>query len=237
MSSEIVPAILPKSFRELEEKVSQVMRIVPIVHLDVTDKTLTKDSSWPYAGNNKEFKEILEENRGLPYWEEVNYEIHLMVKDPERAAEDWTRAGVERLIVHLEAFESDEELSNFLAYFRERFDVGSTFLGVEIGLAVLIDTPLEKVWGHVVEADFIHFMSINEIGAQGNKFEPRIFDRIRELKNHFPDTILSVDGGVGFENAEDLMDAGVERLIVGSEIYEEEDPRDDLLDLIELVSE
>ena len=48
--SEIIPAILPQDFADLEEKLGMVAGRVSTVHVDVMDKTLTTESSWPYKG-------------------------------------------------------------------------------------------------------------------------------------------------------------------------------------------
>ena len=232
--SELIPAILPKDFAELEDKMCLVAGRVPLVHIDVTDGTLTRGITWPKAGDRGEWQNILNEEEGLPCWEELNFEVHLMIKDPLAIVDDWTRAGAERLTVHLEAFESDEELSLALNDLRNRFSMTS-FVNTEVGLAVNFDTPIESVLPHVEEADFVHLMSIAEIGAQGHGFEEGIFERIAAIRDEYPDTIISVDGGVGPVNVERLIDAGVNRLIVGSAIYAAPEPLDALDELLEIV--
>jgi ribulose-phosphate 3-epimerase len=161
----------------------------------------------------------------------MNFEAHLMLKDPETVYADWIRAGAERVIAHYEAFDSDEACSSFFQKFIEHFQADES-LKVEVGLAVEFDTPIQKVLDHVLECDFIHLMSIREIGAQGRAFEEGIFDKIAELRNSYPETIISVDGGISVENAGRLVEAGVERLCVGSAIWQAEDPLEALEDLV-----
>lgn len=232
--SSIVPAILPEDFDDLEEKLGMVSGMVPIVHIDATDGTLTPKASWPYRGEISHFLRIAEEAEAFPYWEDVGFEAHLMVNAPEEIIEDWIKAGAERLIVHKEVFE-DEELSRFLSQYKNRFDVGNSYLGVEIGLAVNMETTIESILPHVLEADFIHLMSIDSIGVQGNTFNDKIFEKIRDLKSVYPDTILSVDGGVGLETVEALKEAGVDRIVVGSHIFNAEDPESELMEFLSIV--
>jgi pentose-5-phosphate-3-epimerase len=52
---EIIPAILPEDFSDLEEKISLVSAHVPILHVDVTNGTLTPKSNWPYGGDQTDF--------------------------------------------------------------------------------------------------------------------------------------------------------------------------------------
>jgi ribulose-phosphate 3-epimerase len=232
--SEIIPAILPKDFGDLEEKLGMVAGKVPMVHIDVTDGTLTPDSNWPYSDDVRDFLRITEEIEGFPYWEDVSFEAHLMVSKPEAIVEDWIKAGAERIIVHLEVFDDEHELSRFLSLLKNRFASGAAFLGVEIGLAVNMETAMEKLLPHVLEADFIHMMSIDKIGKQGATLDPKIFERIKALKEVYPETIISIDGGVNLENIESVREAGVERIIIGSAIFGKEDPEEALLDFLDI---
>ena len=95
-------------------------------------------------------------------------------------------------------------------------------------------TPLEKLYPHVLEADFIHIMSIDEIGKQGYEFDSKVLDKIKSLKGKFPDTIISLDGGVTLENIESIKDAGVDRIIIGSAIFGANDPEEALLDFLDV---
>ena len=234
--SEIIPAVLAKDFGDLEEKLGMIVGKVPMVHIDVTNGTMTPSSNWPYSGDVQEFLRITEEVEGFPYWEDLSFEAHLMVSKPEEIVEDWIKAGAERIIVHLESYEDEHELSRFLSILRNKFSQGASHLGVEAGLAVNIDTPMDKLYPHVLEADFIHLMSIDKIGKQGAKFNDEIFERVKALKEKFPETIISLDGGVNLENIEALMEAGVDRLVVGSAIFNTEDPEETLLDFLDINS-
>ncbi len=231
---EIIPAILPEDFSDLEEKLSLVAGHAPLVHIDVTNSTLTPKSNWPYSGDQTEFLKIVNEVEGFPFWEETKFEVHLMVKNPVEIIEDWILAGAERIILHIESFSDESELSRTLAIMKNRFDKNNSHLGIEVGLAVNMETKLEKVYPHVEEADFIHLMSIEKIGEQGKSFDTKIFDRIKELKEKFKDTIISVDGGINLENAPELIEAGATRLVIGSAIFASPDPEESLLDFQEI---
>jgi ribulose-phosphate 3-epimerase len=230
----VIPAILPEDFLDLQEKLEMVVGHVPMVHIDVQDKTLTDRANWPYAGDPSEFLKIAHEVEGFPFWEDLSFEAHLMVKHPEDIAEDWIRAGAERIIVHIESFESDDEVSTILNTLRQRFGSAASMVSVEIGLAVKLNTSMESILPHVLEADFIQLMAIDTIGSQGQAFNPIIFDRIRELKKTHEDTIIAVDGGITIEHADELIEAGAERLIIGSAIFESGDPEGSLFEFLEL---
>jgi ribulose-phosphate 3-epimerase len=230
--SEIIPAILPESFKDLEEKLSIVSDRISMVHIDASNSTLTPESSWPYKESSPEFENIKNEEEGFPFWENLNFEAHLMMRNPELHIEDWIRVGAERIIVQAEGFKDEETLLKTLKEFRNRFDISNTYVGTEIGLAINLDTPIANVLQFVPETDFIHLMSIKEIGKQGHPFEKVVFEKIKELKERFPAIIISIDGGVTLDIAQELIHLEVDRIVVGSAIFGSEDPEEALEDFI-----
>ena len=142
--------------------------------------------------------DVLEED----IWTESNtrdFEVHLMNDEPEKIMERWIERGAKRLSVHT--------AGNSLAKYREK---------AEIGLAVELDKSLTEVFPFLDFVDFIHLMSIKEIGAQGRPFDERIFDRIKEIRAHNANIPISVDGGIDITNYKQVTEAGATRLIVGS---------------------
>ena len=231
--SEIIPAIIPEDFGDLQDKLGLVAGLVPLTHIDVLDGSITKETSWPYKGDDiGTFLRITEEAEGFPFWEDLSFEVHLMLKNIEEASEDWIKAGAERIIVHYEVFTNDAEVTQFLSKLKNKFSEASSYLGVEVGLAVKLDTDIQKILPHVVEADFIQLMSIGEIGAQGHAFQSEVFSRIETIKKAYPDTIISIDGGITKEIAEELLEAGVNRMVVGGAIFNAEDPTDALYEFL-----
>ncbi len=104
--TEIIPAIIPKTFEDLEEKISGVRGLVPLVQVDVLDGSLVSGvRAWPYQSPTKRdifFDKIINEEEGFPFWQELEFEAHLMVREPERIVGDWISAGASRLIVQIE---------------------------------------------------------------------------------------------------------------------------------------
>jgi|SRR3989344_3992828 len=130
---------------------------------------------------------------------DIDFEAHLMIPRPGEIIERWIERGVKKVIIH----ELNEEINKF----RDR---------VEIGLGVELDIPLEKVFPLISKIDFLHLMSIAEIGEQGHPLDERIFDRIRRVREKFPLLPISIDGGINVTNLGMLKDSGATRFIVGS---------------------
>lgn len=201
---EIIPAILPYDFEELEEKVNLVKGYVETVQIDICDGQFTPEASWPYRKSDENFQAILEEKQGLPGWEDVDFEIHLMVKNPEEVIQEWITAGAKRIIIHPKSTEKLEECIKMMEGI------------VEIGFAFDITEPVHIVNG----IDFIQLMGIENIGKQGEPFDERVIEKINETIDENPFIQISIDGGVNLENAGELVNAN--RLVIGSAIFESE---------------
>src|ERR1035437_10090549 len=130
---QIIPAILPKDFKDLEDHVARVKGLVPLVQVDICDGQFTPSPSWPYKKHDSNFDAVTKEDRGLPFWEEVEYEFDLMVNNCQDVILTYVSAGASRIVLHVESkgnvVEAIEKLEG----------------KVEIGVALNIDTSLEQL--------------------------------------------------------------------------------------------
>ena len=134
-----------------------------------------------------------------------------MVSDPETESKKWIEAGASRIIVHLESLKSRDD--TFIYSIKEQGLV-------KIGMAIRPNTDLLELKKYLKTLDFVQFMGIQNVGFQGEPFETKILDMIRELRAENPELEIAVDGGVNFETIKSLVDAGANRLSVGSTIFE-----------------
>lgn len=218
---EIIPAIMPKSFSDLSEKMSLVSGFVPMVQIDVMDGVFVPSKSWPYVKNpDPDFEYIQKEQKEFPYWQELDFEVDLMVNNAEVLAGSWIGAGAKRLIFHIESLVNSKSA---IEQIKKSLPVKDSFLYTEIGIAINPDTPNEKLEPVLSQVDFVQFMGIQKIGFQGQPFDDRVLEKIIRLRTELPNVTISVDGSVNMETAPSLMDAGVNRLVIGSAIFERED--------------
>ncbi|MFH1473124.1 MAG: hypothetical protein ABIF06_01795 [bacterium] len=191
---EIIPAILPRSSEDLESALDSLNDSTFYVHLDVLERDV---------------------------WSEIDaeFEVHLMVDDPEVLMCRWVDRGAKRIIVH----QLNEDILTHRGI-------------VEIGLGVALDTPLSNLLDLVNHVDFLHLMSIAEMGEQGHAFDRRIFDRIKEVRRMFGDIVISIDGGITLEKADELIADGIDRLIIGSAIFGKDNPEREYKKFLELAN-
>ncbi len=228
--AEIIPAILPKNYEDLKNKIALVRGAVPIVQIDICDGIFLKNITWPFFtkaskgaallenNSDEHFHKILNEEEGMPFWEDIDFELDLMVADAVENFDIYTKLGAKRIVFHIETVGDLKEFKDFLEgidmYMREM---------MEIGVSVDIKTPLEQIFPLINNIDFVQCMGIDNVGFQGQEFDKKVLENVKTLKEKFPDLIISIDGGVNFETAPALISAGASRLIIGSAIFNTDD--------------
>ena len=209
---EIIPAILPMTFSEIEDRVSFVVGKVKSVQVDICDGKFVPNATWPCRKPDDTFNKIIKEEEGMPKWKELNYEFDLMVNDPETMVEYWVSAGASRIVIHIEA---KSDVSKAIDLLQGK---------VEIGLALAVDTSLKSIELFRDRIQFIQLMGIDNVGFQHQSFDDKVLGRIREARTMYPEFPISVDGAVSLETAPLLIDSGVDRLVIGSAIWNTDNP-------------
>ena len=218
---EIIPAIMPKNYEDLKNKVARLRGLVSIVQIDIMDGVFVRARTWPYdemENPSPRFQNILREEEGLPFWEEIDYELDLMVSRAHENFDLFLKLGAKRIIFHVEA-EGDVEL------FREFLEGIDLYIRehTQIGVAINTTTPISSIKNLISHIDFIQCMGIEKIGYQGEPFDERVINQIKTLRNEYPEVTISVDGAVNFETAPRLIEAGANRLVTGSAIWKSDD--------------
>ncbi len=216
---EIIPAILEKSFRGVTNKLESVAGLVRTAQLDICDGVFVPSYTWPYNGpvtaDKIPYEEnflpiIADENATMPFWEDFDFELDLMIADAPRLLPDLLRMGPTRIIFHAEAFKNLESEIEQL-----RKSVPGL---IEMAMAINADTDPSIIFP-LIDAGLItsvQCMGIAKIGFQGQPFDERVLANLKTLRAKYPDLPLSVDGSVTLETAPRLIAAGATRLASGS---------------------
>jgi ribulose-phosphate 3-epimerase len=153
----------------------------------------------------------------------LRFDAHLMIADPERFLDDYLRAGCELITVHIEAV---PEPRNVLRRIRDA--------GAGAGLALNPGTPVSAIVDYLGECDLVLVMSVQP-GFGGQKFQPVALEKLRELRRLLsPESLLSVDGGIGPGTIAATAAAGADLFVVGSAIFDTSDYHQSLLKLRQL---
>lgn len=218
---EIIPAILPKDYEDMKNKIALVRGHVPLVQIDLCDGVFVPSQTWPFStggASDYHLQQILNEETGMPFWEDIDFELDLMVSDAVENFDIYTKLGPKRIIFHIEAVGDKVEFKHFIegmdTYIRD---------SIEMGVAINPDTSIDELSPLVNIIDFVQIMGIEHIGKQGEKFDGKVLENINTLKEKYPDLKISVDGGVNMNTAPLLRDAGADAIVSGSAIFNSRD--------------
>lgn len=208
--NKLAPSILNADFACLREVLDLLERCkVDLIHLDIMDGIFVPNITF-----GPKMVSTIRKNTNLPL------SVHLMIEKPERFVEEFSRTlyKQDHLIVHVETcLHLDKTLQMIID------------LGLRAGVALNPATPLEMIKFVLDKLDLILIMTVNP-GFGGQQFIPAMLNKIsqtREMINrHKKDIDIEVDGGINNENIQMVNRAGANILVVGSEIFEANDPED-----------
>lgn len=206
---EILPAIIPRSLKDFEDKAFSVKGLVKHVHVDMCDGFYVKAQGWPYNTKWSDFDKFVNQDDGLPGWEVLDYEVHLMVRAPLEAIDKWILAGATSFVIQAENLTDNFDDIEKLVHGSE----------CKLGISFLPKTNISDHTEWINKSDFVQCMGIRRIGFQGEEFDDNVFEQIKIVKEINPDILISVDGHVDTENIKSLAESGVEKFIVGSAIF------------------
>jgi pentose-5-phosphate-3-epimerase len=92
----ITPAILPKSFDEITDKIGRLSGIATRVQIDLCDGRMGRELTWLPEGTEV-----------LPSMDTITYECDLMVNDWRTYVPRVVALGFKRLVIHIDHWNND----------------------------------------------------------------------------------------------------------------------------------
>ena len=204
---QIAPSMLAADFLHLEKDVEMVNEYADLFHLDIMDGVFVPNLSYGFP--------VVEAIASIA---KKPLDVHLMIVNPENYVKRFAQVGAAMISFHLNATENPDAV---LASIRES--------GAKAGLVINPDIPVESLFPHLKNCDYILLMSVFA-GFGGQKFIEETYQRVRTLKAEIERQGLvipiEVDGGVSASNAAALVGAGAEMLVAGSAVFKAESPKE-----------
>ena len=198
----LAPSILSADFSKLGEQIAIVENNgITMLHIDVMDGMYVPSITFGFP-----VIESIRKNSNMIF------EVHLMIREPERYLERFAASGADIITIHAEA-------STHL----QRTVHGIKQLGKKCGVALNPATPLSVLEYILEELDMVLIMTVNP-GFGGQTFIPAMYKKISTLREQIArrnlDIDIEVDGGIKISNTKKVLEAGANVLVSGSSVFE-----------------
>ena len=202
----IAPSILGADLGRIELEAKRIQESgAEWVHVDIMDGHFVPNISF---GVNmvKTLRRLMGE---------ATLDVHLMIEQPDRYANEFIEAGADCLNIHLEA---RHQSARTLAAIREK--------GCRTGIAINPATLLKHAVPLLPLCDQLLCMTVNP-GFGGQPFLSEVLPKIREARevivrqNYQVD--ITVDGGINNETAAQCVVSGANVLVSGSYLFSQSD--------------
>ncbi len=201
----VSPSMLSANFSKFGEEIERVERSgADWIHLDVMDGMFV-----PNITIGAPIIKAVRKNSELPF------DVHLMIEDPIRYIDDFTKAGADILTVHTEA---KGDIMGAIDKIHEN--------GLKAGISLNPGTPVSDITIYLNKVDLVLVMTVQP-GFGGQSFREEGIPKIEFLRRYADENGLrydiSVDGGINRNTGKRCADAGATVLAAGSYLFKMDD--------------
>jgi len=201
----ISPSILSADFSQLGNEIKRLEEGgADMIHVDVMD--------GHFVPNLTIGPPVI---RALRKYTKLPFDVHLMIDPVHKYIQDYAEAGADIITIHPEATKNLKESIDHIKKLKKK-----------VGVSLNPETKINLVLDHLDKLDLILIMSVHP-GFGGQKFIPKVLDKIKELKKIKDEKKLNfdieIDGGVDFDNNKLAIEAGANILVSGTTIFKNND--------------
>lgn len=146
------------------------------------------------------------------------FDVHLMISDPLKYANDFADAGADIITFHVEC---DSDIDKTINKIRSR--------GVKPGLVIKPNTPASAVFPYLDKIDLVLVMTV-EPGFGGQSFMADMLPKVKEIKDECNrrgiEMLIEADGGIGEATIEQAANAGIDVCVAGTAVFKAENAKE-----------
>ncbi len=208
MKNYIAPSLLSADKEHLKDEIKKVEALgCEYIHWDIMDGIFVPNKSFPVSAVKENAK-----------CHKMVNDVHIMVADPMKVAQEFIEAGADIVTFHYEALECPVCCGKLIKKIHE--------LGCKAGISIKPKTNVKVLKELVKQVDLVLVMSV-EPGKGGQAFIPSALGKIKKLRKWIDKQNLSclieVDGGINAKTGAKCRKAGVDILVAGSYLYGHDD--------------
>ena len=209
----IAPSLLSCDFSKMGDEIKRMDACgADWMHLDVMDGHFVPNITFGAP--------VIRAVRG---YSDKPFDVHLMISDPLKYADDFIDAGADIITFHIEC---DSDIQQTIDKIKSR--------NVKVGLVVKPNTPASAVFPYIKDLDLVLVMTV-EPGFGGQSFMADMLPKVSEIKAEAKrlgiDMPVEVDGGIGADTIAQAAGAGVDICVAGTAVFKAEDAAKAISDL------
>lgn len=164
------------------------------LHVDLMDGLFVNNKNYSF----EKIRDFLKNNQ-------KPLDIHFMYKNPILEIKKYIELAPEFITIHLEC---DDNIEDIIDYIHSK--------NIKCGISIKPSTKVEDLIPYLNKIEQVLIMSV-EPGEGGQSFIIDTIQKLKELKNHRKDYIISIDGGINNETIKYVKDY-VDMVVAGSYI-------------------